>query len=198
MAKDPAVLWYWGDWNSGTTLFSRFLKGCYMDLLHAQFNNGRLSLEEIKTCLGSDFGQAWPTLQKKFKQDEQGLFFNERLEAEKIKRGKYTESRRKNREKKPEKTYDGTYDKHMIAHMENENEISSSNSASSENWKPELQNVIMLMNQEANRQKKRLTGRTLSIEAEKLVDKYPDVKLDGIHRLVKVWIGKLTNDNSAV
>ena len=123
MAKDPAFLFYPGDWLGGTSTFSRFLKGCYMDILVAQFNSGHLSLEEIKTVLGSDFGQAWPTLQKKFKKDGIGLFFNERLELEIIKRKEYSESRRKNRIKK---TYDKTYDEHMIKHMslhmENENE----------------------------------------------------------------------------
>lgn len=128
MAKDPAMLWYWGDWYSGTALMSRFLKGCYIDLLHAQFNNGRLSLEEIKTCLGSDFGTSWPTIQKKFKQDETGLFFNERLEQEKQKRMKYSESRRKNKEgsgKDP--TYVTSYVKHMSPHMENENTVFNKN-----------------------------------------------------------------------
>lgn len=91
-----------------------------MDILHAQFNNGRLSLEEIKTCLGADFGTAWPTIQKKFKQDEKGLFFNERLEAEKEKRKSFTESRRKNL---TPKAHTATHMKdHMEPHMENENE----------------------------------------------------------------------------
>lgn len=123
MAKDPAMLWYWADWHSGTSLLSRFLKGCYMDLLNAQFNFGPLSLEEIKTCLGSDFGQAWPTLQKKFKKTENGLFFNERLEEEKIKRKNFCESRRKN---KLNKSHDKTSDKHMLQHMENINENENS------------------------------------------------------------------------
>lgn len=96
MAKDPAMLWYWGDWYSGTVLMSRFLKGCYMDLLHAQFNSGRLSLEEIRMVLGPDFGQAWPTLQKKFAVDQAGKYFNERLEVEKNKRAAFTASRQKN------------------------------------------------------------------------------------------------------
>lgn len=109
MAKDPAVLWYWNDWNGGTVTLNRHLKGCYMDLLHAQFNNGNLSLSEIKTVLASDFGLAWPTLQKKFKQDENGNFYNERLVTESIKRKSYTKSRRDN--------LNGD------SHMENENEI---------------------------------------------------------------------------
>lgn len=117
MPKDPAMLFYWSDWNSGTILLSRFLKGCYMDVLSAEFNNGPLSLEEIKICLGSDFGSSWPAIQKKFKQTGEGLFFNERLEREKQKRLEFTESRRSNRKK----TYDTSYEKHMIPHMENEN-----------------------------------------------------------------------------
>lgn len=121
MAKDPAMLWYWGDWFSGTSLMSRFIKGCYMDILHAQFNHGRLSLEEIKVCLGSDFGSSWPTLQKKFKQDNNGLFFNERLEYEKERRQKFVNSRSNNKSGK-KKSYDKPYDKHMKHHMENENE----------------------------------------------------------------------------
>ena len=122
MAKDPAMLWYWSDWHSGTSLLSRFLKGCYIDLLHAQFNNGHLSLEEIKTCLGSDFGTSWPSLQKKFIKDENGLYFNVRLDQEKIKRQQFSESRRNNRlNKKKEITYDVSYEKQVMYHMENEN-----------------------------------------------------------------------------
>lgn len=96
MAKDPAVLWYWNDWAGGTSTFSRHLKGCYIDLLHAQFNVGRLSLSEIKTVLGVDFS-TWETLKKKFKQDENGNFYNERAEEEKQKRLDFSEKQRKNR-----------------------------------------------------------------------------------------------------
>lgn len=111
MAKDPATLWYFNDWHGGTITFSRHLKGCYMDVLYAQFNIGRLSLDEIKTVLGSDFGSSWPTLQKKFK-TENNLFFNERLEIELNKRKSFTKSRRENAKHK----------KHVLKHMENENE----------------------------------------------------------------------------
>lgn len=89
MAKDPAVLWYWGDWSGGTSTFSRHLKGCYIDLLNAQFNNGPLSLSEIKIVLGVDFSQ-WETLKKKFAQDENGNFYNVRAEEEKIKRENFS------------------------------------------------------------------------------------------------------------
>ena len=123
MAKDPAFLFYPGDWQGGTMIFTRFLKGCYIDILIAQFNSGHLSLEEIKTVLGSDFGQAWPTLQKKFKKDDDGLFFNEKLETEMIKRKEYSKSRADNRKKKDMKQICKTHEPTYVLHMENENEI---------------------------------------------------------------------------
>ena len=119
MSKDPATLWYFNDWQGGTATMSRFLKGCYMDLLHAQFNTGRLTLEEIRTVLGSDFGQAWPTLQKKFTVDETGKYFNERLEQEKTKRREYSRSRKKNLQGKG--TDSSNMPPHMVLHMEDVN-----------------------------------------------------------------------------
>jgi hypothetical protein len=123
MAKDPATLWYWNDWHGGTITFTRHLKGCYMDLLHAQFNTGRLSLSQIKTVLGVDFGASWPILQEKFKRDENDKYYNEKAELVKIKRQKYSEGRRKNLKSSHMGPHMGP---HMEAHMEieNENEIS--------------------------------------------------------------------------
>lgn len=94
--KDPGVTWVFNDWHGGTSTMTRHLKGCYMDLLHAQFNNGHLSLDEIKTVLGSDFGKSWPALQKKFVKDDNGFYYNSRLESEIIKRKSFNDSRRDN------------------------------------------------------------------------------------------------------
>jgi hypothetical protein len=104
MSKDPAINWYFDNWAGGTKTMSRFLKGCYIDLLDAQFHLGHLSLEEIKQVLGSDFS-AWKMLEKKFKKDESENFFNERMELEVKKRKLYSVSRSNNRKK--------TYENHM-------------------------------------------------------------------------------------
>ena len=104
--KDPALLWYFNDWAGGTQLLNRHQKGCYMDLLQAQFNNGPLTIEDIKLILGADFGQ-WPKLENKFCL-ENGRYYNKRLKYETERRSKYTESRRNNA-------------KHMHEHMENGN-----------------------------------------------------------------------------
>ena len=100
-----------------------------MDLLHAQFNNGPLSLDEVKAVLGGDFGQAWPSLQKKFSVSPEGLFFNERMENEKTKRKKHSEHQRSNALKrwKKDDSCDGICDGNATAYamampLENENE----------------------------------------------------------------------------
>lgn len=121
MAKDPAFLFYPNDWQGGTMTLSRHLKGCFMDLLIAQFNSGRLSLEAIKIVLAADFGASWPVLSKKFKSDEKGLFFNERLEGEIIKRRAYSESRRQNLSVRKTPHIDTYMGNHMDSHMEIEN-----------------------------------------------------------------------------
>lgn len=105
MSKDPAINWYFDNWGGGTKTMSRHLKGCYIDLLDAQFHNGHLSLEEIKTVLGNDFA-AWGALSKKFAVDNTGKYFNERLDHEIIKRQNFSKKQYENgvkggRPKKP-------------------------------------------------------------------------------------------------
>lgn len=96
--KDPAVLWYFNDWGGGTVGMTRHQKGAYMDLLHAQFNLGDLSLVQIKNVLGSDFGAHWSTIKEKFTFDlVTDTYYNERLKQEREKRSNFTDSRRSNR-----------------------------------------------------------------------------------------------------
>lgn len=124
MAKDPAFLFYPGDWLGGTMSFSRYQKGAYIDLLMCQFNQGHMLLADIKTILGEkDYIEMWESkLKCKFIIDEQGKYYNEKLENESIKRKKYTESRRKNRNSNEDMNNDMI--SHMLPHMENENSIS--------------------------------------------------------------------------
>ena len=66
MAKDPAFLFYPGDWLGGTMTFNREQKGAYMDLLMVQFNSGHMCLDDIKAVLGPDFDTMW---ERKLKKD---------------------------------------------------------------------------------------------------------------------------------
>jgi len=129
MSKDPAFLWYPGDWDGGTKLFNRYEKGAYMDLLMCQFHNGHMTKENLVFILGQpDYDLLWESkLKAKFLQDEEGKFFNQKLESEQIKRRKWCESRANNKEGKNQ--YSGhttkkkrSHDLMKRGHMENVNE----------------------------------------------------------------------------
>jgi len=115
MGKDPAFLFYPGDWMGGTVTLTRAHKGAYMDALMAQFNSGHLSESDIEEVLGKDYKNLWDSkLKSKFSVDKNGLYYNERLDLEVSKRRSYTASRLKN--------LGSHMDSHMGGHMENENE----------------------------------------------------------------------------
>ena len=105
-------------------------KGKYITILCQMHQHGRLNEESICFLVGS----VSVNLKAKFRIDEHGLWYNERLELETEKRNKFTESRRNNglfggrghkKDEKPIKVNnnnDKASAKHMAKHMENENE----------------------------------------------------------------------------
>lgn len=97
-------------------------KGAYMELLVLQFNRGHMSHHMILHSVG----HLWDKIKDKFIQDDAGLWYNVRLDQEKEKRIKYSESRKSNRKghtKSAEKEQDVSehMNNHMSPHMENEN-----------------------------------------------------------------------------
>jgi len=104
MGKDPAFLFYVGDFNDGTQDFTNEEVGAYLRLLLFQFSQGHLPIDRIQRKLGYDFERLWPILSYKFKIDEQGLYFNTRLEEEQVKRSNFCGSRKKNRHAKDSKS----------------------------------------------------------------------------------------------
>jgi len=126
MGKDPAFLFYPNDYLGGTMGMTFEEKGAYMELLMMQFNRGHMT----EHMIGQTVGQIWGRIQCKFKQDEQGMYYNERLEREVEKRQNYVDSRRNNKlgvnqYTNQNRSYDQTYDhevtSHMTGHMENRN-----------------------------------------------------------------------------
>lgn len=109
MAKDPAFLFYYQDFLVGTEFMTIEETGIYIKMLCHLADKGRLSKQHMQSiCKAYEFTEL---LQSKFKIDEEGYFYNERLREEVEKRRKYAESRRNNA--KGEKAY--------AKHMENEN-----------------------------------------------------------------------------
>lgn len=120
--KDPAFLFYSGDFLSGTMLMTNEEVGIYIKLLCLQHQQGHLEEADMLNM------GATQKILCKFKRDDEGKYFNERLEAEVSKRKAYSESRRNNRKKKEENNICKTYEKDMknicnsyVKHMENEN-----------------------------------------------------------------------------
>ena len=122
MAKDPAFLFYPGDYVSGTMGMTFEEKGAYMDLLMLQFNRGHMNNHMIQHTIG----HLWEQVKCKFIQDNEGLWYNVRLDIEKDKRKTFTESRRNNmkpkNKPKDEPSYETHMQPHMDTHMENVNE----------------------------------------------------------------------------
>jgi len=107
MAKDPAFLFYPGDFMTGTQFFTDEQVGKYIRLLLAQHQLGHLEEKHmLQICKLYD-----KDIFSKFMQDSKGLFYNERLDNEIVKRRNYTDSRSKNR--KSTKNICKSYDEHM-------------------------------------------------------------------------------------
>lgn len=124
MAKDPAVLFYTSDFLSGTAFFTFEERGKYITLLCEQHQNGNIPEHHfLKIC-----DPASP-VGKKFKKNNDGNYYNERMKEEKERRQKYSESRSKNGRsfilKKDKPLINTKIDiehmhKHMGGHMETE------------------------------------------------------------------------------
>lgn len=108
MARDPAFLFYTGDFSTGTQFFSDEQVGKYVRLLMAQHQLGHLPEKHmLHICKSYD-----EDIFSKFKIDIEGLYYNERLEKEALKRQKYSESRSANRSKN-NNNISFSYEKHM-------------------------------------------------------------------------------------
>jgi len=89
MAKDPAILFYTGDFLNGCTDLTFEERGQYITLLCLQHQKGHLSEKTIRLSVGS----VSVDVLKKFKQDENGNYFQNRMEEEIQKRLHFLDTR---------------------------------------------------------------------------------------------------------
>lgn len=131
MARDPAFLFYSQDFYTGVATLNWEDRGKFISILCLMHQQGRMQEETIRFLVGS----ISVNLKSKFRIDENGFWYNERLEAEAAKRNSFTESRRLNggkggRPKKSSKKHKpiGKHmQNHMDNHMGNENEYVNDN-----------------------------------------------------------------------
>jgi uncharacterized phage protein (TIGR02220 family) len=154
MAKDPAFLFYPNDYLGGTMGMTFEEKGAYIELLCLQFNRGHMTSHMI----GHMVGQLWDNIKDKFVIDEQGKYYNIRLDEEKEKRSNFTKSRHNNLLGKNQYTKkSNNNDGHMTSHMENENE--NENEFVNKDAKIDF-DFLKLFNETASRQFKVLDEKT--------------------------------------
>jgi hypothetical protein len=128
MSKDPAVLFYTSDFMIGVVGLTMQERGQYISLLCTQHQQGHLSEKTICLLLGIVSVSEIPDVMEKFKVDESGKYYNERMELEAEKRHNFVESRKENaklggRPKKNESKHINNHTKnHMDTHMGNVNE----------------------------------------------------------------------------
>ncbi|MDR1002074.1 MAG: YdaU family protein [Oscillospiraceae bacterium] len=122
--KDPAFLFYSSDFLTGTILFSDEQVGKYIRLMCIQHQQGRLEEADIIKICGSLDNK----IMSKFIKDDDGLFYNRRLEAEIQKRASHSRkqqdnvSKRWNENTKPIPNEYQTHTKRIPLENENENE----------------------------------------------------------------------------
>ena len=113
--KDPAFLFYSSDFLTGTMFMSDSQLGKYIKILCTQHQKGHLSEKDmLKICKRYD-----KDIFEKFVKDEDGKYYNIRLEKEITKRREYSKSRSDNRKNKI--SFENICFSY-VKHMENENE----------------------------------------------------------------------------
>jgi hypothetical protein len=89
MSKDPAILFYTGDFLNGCVDLTFEERGQYITLLCLQHQKGHLSEKTIRLSVGSVSVDVF----KKFTKDGEGNFYNERMEDEIEKRQHFLDTR---------------------------------------------------------------------------------------------------------
>ncbi|MEI6851185.1 MAG: hypothetical protein WCL06_00020 [Bacteroidota bacterium] len=99
MGKNPSFQLYYDDLLGGTILFSDEQFGKYVKLLILQFKKVRLTEEiMLQVCKVKKNGE-WvidPVIGEKFVRDEEGFYYNEKMDEVRITRGNFVKSRKKN------------------------------------------------------------------------------------------------------
>ena len=92
MAKDPAFLFYSSDFLTGVIDLSMKERGQYITLICLQHQRGHLEAKEMQRVVG----KVPEVVLRKFAQDENGLYFNARVDEEIQKRESHCQRQREN------------------------------------------------------------------------------------------------------
>lgn len=102
--KDPAVLFYTSDFLAGAALMTMKERGQYITLLCLQRERGHMAMKEMEKAAG----KLSEEVKSKFVQDEDGKYFNLRMEKEIQKRDAHCKKQKENVSKRWNKQNDGS------------------------------------------------------------------------------------------
>jgi len=120
MAKDPAFLFYSSDFLSGTMFMTNEQVGMYIRLLCAQHQHGRLMPSQCQViCHGTPDADVLA----KFKVDERGMLYNERIDLEITKRKNFTQKQSERAKKRWDSRGIAVADAFLEDRNRNENRI---------------------------------------------------------------------------
>lgn len=149
MNKDPAIIFYTSDFMMGTSNLTMEERGQYITLLCLQHQLGHLSKKTIELNVKN----ISKDVLGKFTLDDDGNYYNERLEYEINKRTKFIEHQVENGKKggrpktqikpkqNPNKTQTETQIKAKEKPLENENEIENRNINNNKFIKPTIEEI---------------------------------------------------------
>ena len=145
--KDPAFLFYPSDFLTGVADLTFEERGQYITLLCLHHQKGRLSQKMITLCCGN----ATADVMAKFSQDEQGLYFNLRLEAEILKRSQHSEKQRERaingwKKRKEDESHGIATAMPLVNRNENRNRDISKDKNKVEKLKNEIPNILEFLN----------------------------------------------------
>ena len=90
--KDPAFLFYPGDYICETMGMSRIERDCFMDLILLQFNHYHFTAHQAENVLKEDFAGVWLNIKERFIQEGE-YYFNVSIRTAIAKRKAYVKSR---------------------------------------------------------------------------------------------------------
>lgn len=134
--KDPAFLFYASDFITGIQDLTMEERGQYITLLCIEHQKGRLSKKLIQLSVGN----VTADVLSKFKVDENGLYYNERLEVEMEKRREHSDKQRvraldgwKKRKEKPEEVMHSLEIGDVVLHEGKKHEVVGVSNTDSQN-----------------------------------------------------------------
>jgi uncharacterized protein YdaU (DUF1376 family) len=129
--KDPAFLFYSGDFLAGTYTMSFEERGKYITLLCIQHQKGYLTDGDMKSVLTEED----IVIAEKFIKKSDGYWYNEKLTNEIIRRKEYTANRLKNFQKKKD------MNTHMNSHMGNDMELHTGTETGTDKLETKTENI---------------------------------------------------------